>query len=88
MSRRDRIHLRNQTESYAEHFDWSNLARYYRVARRMAFLKYYPDLDILPPEEQVLDATSSTSVRTSARRRSILPSTPGEITEGERGKSV
>lgn len=50
LSRRNRIQLRNQVESYAEHFDWNQMMRYYRVARRWAFQKYYPDLDILPQE--------------------------------------
>ncbi len=52
MSRRDRIQLRNRTEAHAEHFDWEQMSRYYRVARRWAFQKYYPDLEIFPPEPQ------------------------------------
>ncbi|HSW44357.1 MAG TPA: glycogen/starch synthase [Phycisphaerae bacterium] len=51
-SRRDRIQLRNRVEAYAEHFDWEHMGRYYRVARRWAFQKYYPDLEIFPPEPQ------------------------------------
>ncbi len=46
MSRRERIQMRNRVESYAVHFDWENLARYYRKARRLAFQKYYPDREI------------------------------------------
>lgn len=36
MTPRDRIELRNKTESYAEHFDWMNLMQYYREARDIA----------------------------------------------------
>jgi glycogen(starch) synthase len=50
MSHRERIELRNRVERHAEHFDWSNLTRYYRAARRWAFEKYYPGREILPPE--------------------------------------
>jgi len=52
MSRRERIQLRNRVEGHAEHFDWDHMARYYRVARRWAFQKYYPDLELFPPESQ------------------------------------
>ena len=50
MPLRDRIALRNRTESHADHFDWSRLNRYYRAARGMAFAKYYPNVNLLPPE--------------------------------------
>lgn len=50
MSRRERIRMRNRVESYAVHFDWENLARYYRRARRLAFQKYYPGREIPPLE--------------------------------------
>ncbi len=50
MSRRERIGLRNRVESHAEHFDWSNMTRYYRAARRWALQKYYPDRQIIPPD--------------------------------------
>lgn len=36
MERRDRIALRNRTDRSAEHFDWSNLARYYDQAHSLA----------------------------------------------------
>ncbi|MBU0717641.1 MAG: glycogen/starch synthase [Planctomycetes bacterium] len=49
MSPRERIQQRNRVESHAEYFDWRNMARYYRVARRMALKKRYPDQDLLPP---------------------------------------
>jgi hypothetical protein len=52
MSNRRRIQLRNQVESHAEHFDWGHMTRYYRVARRWAFQKHFPDRDILPAEPQ------------------------------------
>jgi glycogen(starch) synthase len=48
MSRRDRIQMRNRVEAYAEHFDWSNLIRYYRVARERAAAKRFPGV-VLPP---------------------------------------
>lgn len=53
MSRRERIGLRNRVESHAEHFDWSNMSQYYRVARRRALQNCYPDMNILPPDEEV-----------------------------------
>ncbi|MBI4580222.1 MAG: glycogen/starch synthase [Planctomycetes bacterium] len=52
MSRRERIALRNRVESHAEHFDWSNMTQYYRAARRRAFQRHYPELDIIPFEEE------------------------------------
>jgi hypothetical protein len=52
MSRRERIQLRNRVEAHAEHFDWEHMTRYYRVARRWAFQKYFPELEIMPPEPQ------------------------------------
>jgi len=51
MTRRERIELRNRVESHAEHFDWSNLSRCYRAARRWAFKTHYPEAQILPSEE-------------------------------------
>jgi glycogen synthase len=76
MSRRDRIHLRNVAEGHAEHFDWTNLGKYYRQARRLAFEQYYPGLDVIPPDEQPPDAApqSAEAARTS-RRRSVRPPT-------------
>ncbi|MGB2984452.1 MAG: glycogen/starch synthase [Phycisphaerae bacterium] len=49
MSLRERIQLRNRVESHAEYFAWSNMAPYYRAARRLALKKHYPDRDLLPP---------------------------------------
>ncbi len=43
MSLRDRIRLRGRVESYAEYFDWSQMARNYHAARRAALEKYHPD---------------------------------------------
>ncbi len=40
LSLRERIHMRNRTESYAEYFDWSNMARYYRAARVSAVKRH------------------------------------------------
>jgi glycogen synthase len=80
MSRRERIHLRNETESYAEHFDWSHMGRYYRAGRRMAFLQYYPDLDLVPPDEEPADAMAepSESGRHAGRRRALRPAAAGD----------
>lgn len=50
MTRRQRIQMRNRVQAYAEHFDWTNMNRYYRLARRMAFQNHFPDLDIMPDE--------------------------------------
>lgn len=50
MSRRDRIQLRNRVEAHAEHFDWSNLSKYYRMARKHAFEAYYPGRSVVPGE--------------------------------------
>ena len=52
--RRERIQLRNRVEAHAQHFDWSHMTRYYRVARRWALQKHYPDVpipaaDVEPP---------------------------------------
>ncbi|GMU24966.1 MAG: glycosyl transferase [Phycisphaerae bacterium] len=55
MSRRERIQLRNNVERHAEHFDWSNLSRCYRAARRSAFERYYPGVEIVPPDRQLPD---------------------------------
>jgi glycogen(starch) synthase len=52
MSLRDRIALRNRVEQHADHFDWTRLMRYYRIARAKAFEKYYPNLRILPPDQE------------------------------------
>ena len=61
MGRRDRIQLRNRVEAHAQHFDWSHMTRYYRVARRWALQKHYPDAPIPgadaeppPPVDNVL----------------------------------
>ena len=54
MDRRERIQLRNRVEAHAQQFDWSHMTRYYRVARRWALQKHYPDVpipaaDVEPP---------------------------------------
>ena len=36
LSRRERIGLRNQVESFSEHFDWHNLGRRYHEAHELA----------------------------------------------------
>jgi len=50
MSPRERIELRNRVERHADHFDWQNLSRYYRAARRRRFEMYYPGRDIVPKD--------------------------------------
>ncbi|MCO6438022.1 MAG: glycogen/starch synthase [Phycisphaerae bacterium] len=45
-SLRERIQLRNRVENHADYFDWKNMARYYRAARRMALKRHFPDHDI------------------------------------------
>lgn len=49
MPLRDRISMRNRVESYAEHFDWNKMSRFYRAARRIAFEKHYPNQEVQPP---------------------------------------
>jgi glycogen(starch) synthase len=73
MSRRERIGLRNQVESHAEHFDWSNMSRYYRAARRMAFDKFYPDQNVIPPPDEAADAPAQSAdmARHAGRRRAV-----------------
>ena len=36
MNRRERIHLRNNVESYSVHFDWGNLSQRYDEAHKLA----------------------------------------------------
>jgi glycogen(starch) synthase len=43
MSLRDRIQLRNLVESHADKFDWAEMGRNYRTARRLALNKRYPE---------------------------------------------
>jgi glycogen(starch) synthase len=72
MSRRERIQLRNNVERHAEHFDWSNLSRCYRAARRSAFERYYPGVEIVPPDRQLPDYPAplpETAGHRSERRR-------------------
>ena len=57
MTRRERIDLRNAVEGQAEQFDWHNLTRHYRAARRAAFAKHYPGVTVLPPEPEAQEIT-------------------------------
>ncbi len=50
MARPHRIQLRNRVETYAGHFEWTNMSRYYHLARRLAFQRVWPKRDILPAE--------------------------------------
>lgn len=50
MPLRERIALRNRVESYAEHFDWNKMSRFYRAARRIAFEKHFPNQSVMPPD--------------------------------------
>jgi glycogen(starch) synthase len=36
LTRRERVNLRNQVESFSQHFDWSNLAQRYHEAHALA----------------------------------------------------
>ena len=56
MKLRERIQLRNSVESHAEHFDWTHMTRYYRVARRWAFQKHYPDRTIIAVEPELVSS--------------------------------
>jgi glycogen synthase len=77
MSRRERIQLRNDVEGHAEHFDWNNLARYYREARRMGFAKYYPGVEVIPPDEEAMDAPAQSADATRiGRRRTVRGRAP------------
>jgi glycogen(starch) synthase len=58
MTRRDRIQLRNRVEAHAEHFDWTNLSKYYREARRYTFELFYPGREVIPNNGQQTDAAS------------------------------
>jgi glycogen(starch) synthase len=71
MTRRERIQLRNRVESHAEHFDWTNMTRYYRAARRWAFQKVYPDREIgaLEPESKSQQTSGSSATHSSGQRR-------------------
>jgi glycogen synthase len=51
LSRRDRIQLRNRVEAHAEHFDWANLSKNYRVAREHGFGLFYPGREVIPAGE-------------------------------------
>ena len=74
MSRRERIEMRHRVERHAEHFDWTNLTRYYWAARSAAFAKHYPDVQRPQLEEEIqqafdnLEQTVPTTARPRARR--------------------
>jgi len=67
LSRRERIQLRNRVEAHAEHFDWEHMTRYYRVARRWAFQKHFPELEIVPSEPQPEPPPRGRSTTTTSR---------------------
>lgn len=54
MALRDRIALRNRTERYAEHFDWTKLIAYYRAAHAAALRKHYPNIAMAAMEGESL----------------------------------
>lgn len=67
MSSRQRIHLRNQVEAYAEYFDWSRMSRYYRAARRFAIQKHYPDSSrLLAEQDEDVEALPEVNLPTKA----------------------
>ncbi|MCA9245274.1 MAG: glycogen/starch synthase, partial [Phycisphaerales bacterium] len=45
MSLRERIAVRNRVETHAEFFDWAEMNKHYRVARRRALEIRFPDAD-------------------------------------------
>ena len=71
MSRRQRIALRNTTESYADHFDWTRLINHYNDAYRLAFDRRFPDAEVAPPErrESAPSKSSTTSEQRTPRRK-------------------
>lgn len=74
MSRRDRIQLRNRTEAHAEHFDWTNLSKYYQEARRYTFGLFYPGRELVPGFDRPVDLPAprlETSGHRSERRRVV-----------------
>ncbi|NLU20651.1 MAG: glycosyltransferase [Phycisphaerae bacterium] len=79
MSRRDRIQLRNRVEAHAEHFDWTNLSKYYREARQHAFGLFYPGRQIVPGDTGLPDVPAPLAESAgpqSDRRRIGQPQSP------------
>jgi hypothetical protein len=73
MSPRSRIEMRNNVELHAEHFDWSNLTRYYWEARAAAFRKYYGEVKHpRAAEESTGESSAPYMVDLSPRTRSRL----------------
>jgi glycogen(starch) synthase len=68
MTRRQRIDLRNKTESFAEHFDWNHLARHYATAHRMALEQKYGSAKLVPTDP-VTDVKPARTRRPRTRRK-------------------
>jgi hypothetical protein len=72
MSPRDRIEMRHNVERHAEHFDWSNLTRYYWEARAAAFRRHYGEVKHPRTSEEAISEPSSYTVDLSPRTRGRL----------------
>ncbi len=70
MSRRERIALRNRVESHAEHFDWNNMIRYYRAARRRALQVHYSEDQLRAFEGEAPSGPSEEAFGRPPHRRS------------------
>ncbi len=72
MSRRERIGLRNRTESHGQFFDWNNLIGYYVTAHKMALRARHPYEELVPVDPE-LDVepreTPEPAPRRTAKRR-------------------
>ncbi|KAK0413553.1 hypothetical protein QR680_006867 [Steinernema hermaphroditum] len=71
LNRRQRVILRNRSERLCELLDWKNLGGFYRQARKMAFMKTHPDLEmnLLEPCQWVSRATSAPTIKRTLRAK-------------------
>lgn len=69
MTRRERIALRNRTESNAEHFDWSRLVRPYWAAHEQALERRYPGAAAMPADPDAAAAPAVTAKEAAPKRR-------------------
>ncbi|CAI4222014.1 unnamed protein product [Auanema sp. JU1783] len=65
LSRRQRILLRNGTESLSALLDWNSLGSFYRACRKMALEKLHPDLEKIIHENEGKVPSAATSRRPS-----------------------
>lgn len=71
LNRRERIELRNRVERHAEHFDWTNLTRYYWTARSAAFSRHYAQVIRPDVVEEVAEPPSSFSFNLGTDRAQV-----------------